>query len=135
MAYFTPILTTLVIFFSFLILTWYEKKRGVRFLEALRAHFDRQVERIEFIFVHIDLSAFLRDMVHHSARRVALDSTRLSLQSVRAVERLLIRLIRRFHMHQSLNAAPRGNARAFIKTLSDFKNNLKTVRPDVLDIR
>ncbi len=135
MIYFISIPVALVIFFSFFALTWYETKRGARLFEALRARFDQHVGRIEFILTHIDLGAFLREAVRHFARRVAHDSAHFSLQVVRAVERLLTRLVRRFRMRQTIDIAPRGNARAFVKTLSDFKNSLKTIHPDVLDIR
>ncbi len=134
MIYLITILAALVIFLSFSVLTWYETKRGTRFLEVLRAHFDRQVGRVEFILAHIDLSAFLRETLRHFAHRIAHDSAHFSLQVVRAIERFLTRFVRRFRMRQSLDVTPRVNARAFVKTLSDFKNSLKTVHPDV-DVR
>ncbi len=135
MVYLISILSTLALLGGFSLLTWYEARRGTRLFAPLRARIDRNVERAEFVFSHVDLSAFLREVVRTLAHRVAHDVAHVSLQVVRAAERLLTRLVRRFRMRQATTPAPRGNARAFIKTLSDFKNGLKTVQPDALDVR
>ncbi|MHB8660358.1 MAG: hypothetical protein ACYC75_00240 [Minisyncoccota bacterium] len=135
MTYLIFILVTLALLAGFSLLTWYETERGIRLFAPLRMRLDQRVERVEFVLSHVDLSAFLRDAIRALARRVAHDVAHLSLQAVRAVERLLTRLVRRFRMRQAVTAAPRGNARAFVKTLSDFKNGLKAAQPDALDIR
>jgi hypothetical protein len=133
MAYLIFILTALVLLIGFFALTWYETEHGVRLYGPLRTRLDRNVERIEFILGHVDLGAFLRDEIHHFARRIGHDSVHLSLIVVRAIERLLTRLVRYFHMRQAVDAAPRESARAFVKTLSDFKGGLKATHPEISD--
>ncbi|MHB8710640.1 MAG: hypothetical protein ACYC6X_03775 [Minisyncoccota bacterium] len=131
MVYFISILATLFILTLFLIGTWYETKRTVRFFEPLRTRLDRNVERASFIFTHVDTGAFLREEIRSLARRVGHDGAHLSLQAVRAVERFLTRIVRRFRTRQADDNVPRENARAFVKTLSDFKVRLKTTHSDV----
>lgn len=134
MTYLIFILITLVLLAGFLVLTWHETERGTRVFAPLRARLDRNVERIEFILTHVDLGVFLRDEIHHFAHRVGHDSVHLSLQVVRAIERLLTRLVRYFRTRQADDVVPRESARVFVKTLSDFKMHLKTTRPDVPEI-
>jgi len=131
MTYLVFVLATLVLLSGFLALTWYETGRGVRFYASSRTRLDQNVERIEFILAHIDLSAFLRDEIRHFARRIGHDIVHLSLVVVRAVERTLTRLIRYFHMRQAVDIAPRESAREFVKTLADFKNGLKGTHPEI----
>lgn len=135
MAYLIFIFAAGILLGGFLTLTWYETKRRMRFLAPLRARLDQNVERLTFILAHIDFSAFLRDEIRGFARRIAHDGAHLSLQAVRAAERFLTSLVRHFRTRQAMNAAPRENAREFVKTLSDFKNGLKTTHPDALDVR
>lgn len=130
MTYLIFILATLALLAGFLALTRYEAKRGTRFFAPLRTRLDQGIEHIEFILAHVDLGAFLRDEIRGFARRLAHDGAHLSLQAVRAIERFLTGLVRRFRMRQEVDAIPRESARTFVKTLSDFKVHLKTVRPD-----
>ena len=131
MAYLIFIFVTLVLLGGFFALTWYETERGVRLAAPLRTRLDRSVEHIAFILTHVDLAAFLREEIRHFARRIGHDSVHLSLVVVRAVERLLTRLIRYLHMRQAVDTTPRESARAFVKTLSDFKGSLKATHPEI----
>ena len=135
MAYLIFVLKTLALLIGFVALTQYETGRGVRFFAAERMRFDKNVERFQFIWEHVDLGSFVRGELHHLARRIAHDSAHLSLQTVRAVERLLTRLVRHIRTRQPVTTAPRENARAFVKTLSDFKDGLKATHPDVSEIQ
>lgn len=135
MAYLIFIFITLVLLGGFFALTWYETERGMRFYAPLRARLDQNVEHVTFILTHVDLAAFLRDEIRHFARRIGHDSVHLSLVVVRATERLLTRLIRYFHTRQAVDVAPRESARAFVKTLSDFKGSLKATHPEISDIQ
>lgn len=128
------ILATIVLLAGFVALTVYEKEHEVRFLRERRERLDRVVERAVFIIEHVDFAAFLRDEIHHLARRVGHDVVNLSLQIVRAIERLLTRLVRHFRARQA-DVEPRESTRAFVKTLSDFKEQLKASPPEIPEIQ
>ena len=135
MWYVYAIAASLLLLAVFLALTRYETAQGVRFLANVRGQLDRGVERVEFILAHVDLAAFLRSELEHAARRVSHELAHLSLVAVRAVERVLTRLVRRLRMHGELSVTPsREASRDFVKKLSDFKGRLKETRPDVPDI-
>jgi len=87
---------------------------------------------MEFILENVDLGAFLRDEVRNAANRIGHAIANLSLQAVRATERLLTRVVRYLRVRHEVSAAPRESTREFVKTLSDFKENLKA--PEVPDI-
>jgi hypothetical protein len=112
-----------------------ESYRGVRLFEARRSAFDAFVGRLEFIAAHVDLVAFARDESLHIGRTVAHDIAHGSLQSVRATERFLTRVVRHLRSQRSLPAEPRESSREFVKTLSDFKGHLTAHRPEMPDVR
>ncbi len=129
------ILASLAFLVGFFILTSYEARRGMRFFAPLRTRLDEHIAHAEFILTHVDLAAFLRDEMRHAAHRIGHGMVHLSLQAVRAAERLLTRCIRYLHIRQAETAVPRENTRAFVKTLSDFKEKLKATHPEVSDIQ
>lgn len=124
------ILISLALLVGFFVLTNYEARHGRRVLALKRKDFDRHIERIEFIIRHVNLSAFLRDEARRVATRLGHDSAHLSLLVVRAVERLLTRLVRHLRTRSTLDTTPpRESMREFVKTLSDFKGHLEATRP------
>lgn len=129
------ILVTSALLGGFFVLTAYEARRSVRLFSSQRARLDRNVERVEFVLGHVDLGAFLRDEVRRLISRGGHGLAHLSLQAVRATERFLTRLVRRLRSRQEETIAPRESTREFVKTLSDFKNNLKETRPEISDIQ
>ena len=121
------ILITFVLLAGFFALTSYEVRRGVRVFAEQRARLDHNVERIEFVLQHVDLGSFIRDEIRRLIARVSHDIAHLSLQAVRATERLLTRAVRYLRSRHTVNdTAPRENVREFVKTLSDFKGQLKS---------
>jgi len=128
------IFVALALFIGFLVLSDYEMRRGVRLFARERARLDEHIERVEFIFAHVDFGAFLREEIHHVAHLVVQETVHLSLQTVRAVERLLTRLVRHLHTQRAIDPIPRENAREFVKTLSDFKGRLEATHPKIPDI-
>jgi len=52
--------------------------------------------------------------------------------AVRAVERLLTRVVRYLRTRQAVDAQPRGTTREFVQQLSEFKGQL--VRPEVPEL-
>jgi hypothetical protein len=119
---------------GFVALAGYEAKKGVRFYADRRARLDSQVERIEFILAHIDLGAFIHNEVRGFVSRLGHDIVHVSLLSVRAVERLLTRVVRHQHAQKEADAAPVESTREYVKTLSDFKEHLEATRPEMPDI-
>lgn len=129
------ILVSLALLGGFVALLGYEARRGVRVFAAQRDRLDHSVERAEFILRHVDFGAFAREEMRRIAERISHDAAHLSLQAVRAAERLLTRLVRHLRSRRAEDAAPRENARAFVKTLSDFKGQLKVPHPEPIDIQ
>ncbi|NNM83763.1 hypothetical protein HKL94_00900 [Candidatus Parcubacteria bacterium] len=134
MAHLIVILVLSALLVGFLVLTGYESRRGTRFYASGRARLDTVVARVEFVLAHVNLGVFLRDEIRHFAGRIGHDLVHASLLTVRSVERLLTRLIRRLRTHPEVDTAPRETAREFVKVLSEFKGNLKATRPEISDI-
>lgn len=131
MAYLIAVLVALAFLVGFVALTQYESRRGFRLFAHARAELDAQVGRIEFIVEHVDLAAFVREEAHHAVNRIGHWVAHLSLQVVRAVERFLTRLVRHLRRRNEETVAPRENAREFVKTLSDFKETINAVHPEI----
>ena len=130
----TLILITLVLFVGFFALTKYETQRGARLYAHHRNRLDHVVGRAEFIIENVNIGAFLRDEVHHFASRIGHNIVHVSLIAVRAAERFLTNLVRRIRNHPENDVASRETAREFVKTLSDFKDNLKATHPEISDV-
>ncbi len=134
MAYLIFVGTSLVLLVGFFVLTWYEEKRGVRYQEPQRASIDSKVKRIEFIATHVDFAAFTREESYRILSQVGHVTAHFSLQTVRAVERLLTRLVRHLRTKHPVEVRPAGETREFVKTLSDFKERLKGTMPEVKEM-
>ena len=132
MAHLIFIIVSLALLVGFYFLVWYEKAHAVRALARERAHLDRQVERIAFIIAHVNLGAFLKEETGRIVARVGHDVAQFSLLVVRAVERLLTRLVRYLRIRRmNDDRAPRESAREFVRTLADFKGHLEATRPEM----
>lgn len=131
MGYLIFLAITLGLLAAFYALTWYEAKRGVRVLAARRSALDNRIAHIEFIVTHVDFASFTREELSRFAHGLSHLAAHISLQAVRAVERLLTRLVRHLRTRQEVmeSAQPRETMRDFVKTLSDFKGELETTRP------
>ncbi len=127
------IIIALILLGSFYTLTWYETSKGFRVFAIARTRLDEVVERILFIWHHVDLAAFIREEIQYLGRQALHDLIHYSLKCVRVLERLLTRLIRYFRARQATLEAPREEAREFVKTLSDFKDSLNATHPEISD--
>ncbi|MHB0865897.1 MAG: hypothetical protein ACYC1Y_03295 [Minisyncoccota bacterium] len=134
MTYLVLVLITFIALAGFLALVQYEARHETRLFPVQRAKLDTVVERAEFIVAHVDLNAFIREEIHRMTNTAGHTVVHLSLQIVRSVERFLTRLVRRFRARNEDSAVPRETTREFVKTLSDFKDNLKATHPDVSEI-
>lgn len=113
-------------------MTAYEARSGARFFAPSRARLDEKVSHLEFILRSIDFGKLIRTEVYRVAVFLGHLIAGLSLQAIRAIERLLTRIVRHLHTHHRVDTVPRESAGAFVKTLSDFKGSLKEhpVAPD-----
>lgn len=116
-------------------MTSYEARRGERYFAARRNRLDQTVAQIEFIFQHVDFGAFIREGVRRLLGQLSHFIVHLSLQIVRAAERVLTRLVRYLRSKHSEDTAPGENVREFVKTLSDFKGQLNATHPEVSDVQ
>lgn len=129
MTYLALVLGALALLSCFVGCVFYERQQAHRFFEPVRARFDAFIARMEFIAAHVDLGAFLKEEIRHAVTNLGHATVHLSLQIVRSVERFLTRLVRHLRTRRE-EEVPRETAREFVKTLSDFKDGLKTSHPD-----
>ncbi|HET9641230.1 MAG TPA: hypothetical protein VFP46_00025 [Candidatus Paceibacterota bacterium] len=118
------VLVALILLAGFLGLTAFEERRGIRLFAEKRSKFDARIARMEFILENVDLWSFTKEEMLRLGHRLGHDFARLTLDLVRAIERLLTRLVRRLRPHRPLEETG-GEVRPFVKTLSDFKDRLK----------
>ncbi len=130
MAYLILVLIPIVGCIGLIVLTQYETRHGIRFFRASRERFDTRVEHVTFIVTHVDFLAFVRDTIRQGVNHVGHMIAHFSLQAVRAVERVLTRLVRHLRTKNEMPVPRRESSREFVKTLSDFKDNLKTTHPE-----
>ncbi len=135
MAYLVFIVITIALTIGWVALLRYESRIGIRYAVLHRANLDAKVERIEFLLAHVDFVSFLREETHHLMNRIGHDIVELTLRVIRAIERFLTSIVRTLRTRQTVATHPqdvRGNAREFVKKLSEFKEQLR--RPEVPDI-
>jgi hypothetical protein len=134
MAYLVLMFIAIVLLLSFIFALEYEASHGVRFFAPRRAALDETVLRIRFIVTHVDLAAFLAEEARHIVTVAGHAIVAISLKAVRAAERLLTRMVRHLRTRTENAEVPHENAREFVKTLSDFKDTLKTSYPGAPEI-
>jgi hypothetical protein len=124
------ILVALILFVGFLALTWYEERQGRRLIApSTRGKLDATVSRVSFVLEHVDLQAFIREEIRRALHKTGQAIVTLSLSLVRALERLLTRLVRYMRMQHTEGAEAHGaDTRPFVKTLSAFKDRLKKTK-------
>jgi len=130
MGYLIFLAVSILLFAGFLALTAYESRRGTRVLERARASLDAEVERVSFIAAHVDLPAYLRDLVRVMAARAAHDIIHAGLVIVRFLERLLTRAVRALRAERAtlIEAERARQASEFVAQISDFTAELRSAR-------
>lgn len=94
MLYLILIATSLVLFGGFIMLTAFERKRGLRVAGVYRNKLDAKVSRAAFIATHVDWGAFTRHLLGTVLERVLHDVAHFVLRIVRTTERLLTRTVK-----------------------------------------
>lgn len=136
MAYLIAIALAVLLFAGFLLLTRFERARGLRFFESLRNRVDEKTDKAVFVATHVDWSAFLSHFFRTLVARIAHDLAHASLIVVRVLERLLTRIVKYLRSARpqtpSIPEKPRFDMRA---SLSQFrlrrKRGTKTVEESV----
>lgn len=124
------ILIAALLLIGFLTLTWYEERQGRRLVLApTRSRLDQRLSRVQFIVEHVDLAAFVRDEIRRGMSQMGHAIVAGSLSAVRAIERLLTRLVRYLRTRHPVEPDTVADTRPFVKTLSAFKNRLKKTKP------
>ncbi len=128
------VLASITVLGGFLLLTRLEAHRGVRLFERTRVWLDTEVRRLTFIITHVDFESFTREQVRTLLIHLAHDTVHVSLLSVRAVERLLSRMVKQLRIRHGIETVTATTPRAFVKTMSDFKRELSSSQPPVPEI-
>jgi len=126
MIYLTLVIISVALCALFLFLTAHEARTGTRLLRQKREQLDVHASRVFFIIAHVDLAAFMRDLVREVGKRLAHDTAHLSLVFVRATERLLTRLVRALRTHKAESATTSTSASPFVRSMSDLKQKLRS---------
>lgn len=94
MLYIILIGVSLILFGGFIVLTAFERKRGLRVAGVYRNKLDAKVSRVMFIATHVDWGAFTRHLLGTVLERVLHDAAHFVLRLVRTTERLLTRTVK-----------------------------------------
>ncbi len=134
MTYLISILVSLALFAGFLVLTLFEKKRGLRVAGELRNKLDAKVSRVLFVLSHVDWGAFLKHLVVTGTQRIAHDVAHATLLVVRTVERLLTRAVKYLRERRGAGPLPESGEQLrplerAVKLLRHSVRNARAVRP------
>lgn len=135
MSYLIAVLGSLLLLASFLLFSSLETRYGFRVLSGPRKRFDRQVARVTYVAQHIDWGGFIAHIVKTMAERVAHDLVHTSLLIVRAVERILTRLIRvlRERVASRVSDEPPVEGSQLIATIIRFRKSFRREQPPTQD--
>ncbi len=130
MTYLISILVSLALFVGFLLLTLFEKKRGLRVAGELRNKLDAKVSRALFVLSHVDWSAFLKHLVVTGTQRIAHDVAHATLLAVRTVERLLTRAVKYLRERRGAGPLPESSEqlRPLERSLAYLKRSIRQAR-------
>jgi len=136
MAYLIAIASALALFIGFLLLTRFERARGVRFLEGLRNTVDEKTDKALFVATHVDWSAFLSHFFRTLVARIAHDIAHASLIVVRVLERLLTRIVKYLRSTRpqtpSIPEKPRFDMRESLSQFRLVRKRKKETAPESL---
>jgi hypothetical protein len=135
MSYLIAVLVSLLVLASFLLFSSLETRYGFRVLAGPRRRFDRHVARATYVARHIDWSGFIAHIVKTTAERIAHDIVHTTLLVVRAVERILTRIIRVLRERVASRATdePPVEGSQLIATIIRFRKSFKRELPPAQD--
>lgn len=124
MPYLIATLSTCFLFFGFLLVTMYERERGVRFFAVSRNRLDVKVSRALFVITRVDWGAFTAHLTRTSFEVLAHDAAHGVLMVVRAVERFLTRAVRVLRMRRD-GTLPQPRQRSISSRISGTVTHVK----------
>jgi len=104
MTYLILIAVSFLLLGGFLLLTAFERGRGLRVAGVWRNRLDAKTARMMFVVRHVDWGAFVRHLAVTAFERVAHDLAHATLVLVRALERLLTRMVK--YLRERRGASP-----------------------------
>ncbi len=132
MVYLVTELVLIALLAGFILLTQYEKHRGVRFASKFRNGIDIFATKIAFIKNHVDFADFVKDTFRQMAERIAHNTAHQALRVTRFVEQQLTRVVRyfraRFAARKALFEATHeqtSESSKYVRTIVDFKKTLR----------
>jgi hypothetical protein len=128
MPYLISILVASLLFFGFLLLTAYERRRGTRLFAAARYRLDLRVARVQFLIAHIDWGAFTAHLTRTSLETVAHDAAHGTLVGVRAVERFLTHAVRSLRTRRDGALPPHQPPPSLTDPAGHVKQSLRSSR-------
>lgn len=134
MGYLAFMALSIVLFASFLFLTRREAEKGARLFASSREALDVRVERLMFVLTHVDFESFVREQIRVIGAHVVHDVAHLSLIVVRSAEKLLSRVVKHLRARHGIETATSAAPRAFVKTMSEFKQHLSSTRPPIPEL-
>ena len=128
------IIATLTLLAAYVAILMVEAYRGVRFAPAYRERLDDIVLQGQFIVAHVDFSSFFKSESKRITLYLVHESAHLALQAVRSVERFLTTIVKRLRLHPEAPLPEGLSERHFVRTLSEFKGQLETTRPEMSEV-
>ncbi|MBU1292499.1 hypothetical protein KJ819_00340 [Patescibacteria group bacterium] len=130
MTYLIIIGISLTLFGGFLLLTVFEKSRGLRVAGRVRNYLDARTSRTLFIVSHVDWSAFIKHLVVSGTERVAHDVAHAVLSVVRTIERLLTRAVKKLRERRGVSAPleDTSESKLFERMLLRMRRTLRSTR-------
>lgn len=132
MAYLITLAVALAVLIGFLVLTAIEARRGARVMGSFRTSLDKRVEHVAFLMTNVDFGSFLKSEARKFGEQLIHGIVHEALRLVRFVERMLTRIVKQLRMkRKAIDESPKETEREYVKTLSEFKDQLEASRPKV----
>ena len=128
MIYLVLIAISLMLFGGFLLLTAFERGRGMRVAGVPRNRLDAHVARISFVITHVDWPAFVRHLIGSTFSRAAHDITHTVLILVRSLERLLTHAVKSLRERREHPQAHANASGVFDRTMARVRQALLHAR-------
>lgn len=133
MPYLISILIAGLLFFGFLLLTYYEARRGTRLFAGSRYKLDKKVGRMVFLLEHVDWGAFTAHVTKTSLNTLAHDIAHGTLIAVRTVERFLTRAVYSLRRRRDDATLPPGPSRIESR-VTNIRDNFRAKNVHANDI-
>jgi hypothetical protein len=121
---------SILLFAGFLLLTYLESSRQFRLMPASRAKLDRHVKRVAFVVSHVDWSAFIGQLVRNAAEIIVHDVAHATLLVIRALERLLTRIVHGLRTRRLSRSEDPGTVTTVVERIAHLRETLRRARAE-----